>query len=72
MCSVYTMEKVRKTVSKLKNGKAAGEDDITGEMLKANDETALQDLLVFFNGIWNEEKNPTHEREAHCNMAKEG
>ena len=42
----------------MKNNKASGCDEITGEMFKALDETSKGYLLTIFNEIWNNETPP--------------
>jgi hypothetical protein len=45
----------------LKNNKAAGHDGITGEMLKAADDSFLNKLLEIFNLIWIKEHPPPQQ-----------
>ena len=49
----------------MKNNKASGCDKITGEMLKALDETSTGYLLTVFNEIWN---NKTLSQEWQCGI----
>ncbi|BFY97740.1 hypothetical protein BsWGS_00780 [Bradybaena similaris] len=54
----FTIAEIKYSITKLRNNKAAGEDDITGEMLKAADDNTLHHLLTFFNEIWQSESPP--------------
>ena len=57
-CESFTMEEIKAATKKLKNNKAVGEDEISGEMLKAADENTLQRLLQLINEIWQSESPP--------------
>lgn len=47
----FTGEEVRHAIKKLKNGKAAGVDNINGEMLKAGGEITSKKLLHMFENV---------------------
>jgi hypothetical protein len=47
----FTEEEVKNALSKLKNGKAAGVDNISGEMLKAGGEITSRKLLQIFENV---------------------
>lgn len=52
------MEELRKGLSQMKNGKAAGEDNILPEMLKESDTKVKQELVKLFNKCLTEERIP--------------
>ena len=54
-CENFTIEELKQAIRKLKNNKATGEDEISGEMLKSADEKVLQHLLLLFNDVWQNE-----------------
>jgi hypothetical protein len=51
---VPSIEEVRKCLSKLKSGKAAGSSGIVAEMLKAGGHLVEEKLWKFFRRVWNE------------------
>lgn len=51
-------EELIEALSELKNGKAPGNDKITGEMMKNMGEKGVQMLLDIFNRVWQEEIIP--------------
>ena len=53
-----TKGEIRKVVREMKNGKAAGIDSITVEMLKADVETTTDVLDELFQIIWDQQKIP--------------
>ena len=53
-----TRDELEAALKTVKNNKASGCDEITGEMLKALDETSKGYLLTIFNEIWNKETPP--------------
>ena len=57
-CENFTIEELKQAIRKLKNNKATGEDEISGEMLKSADENVLQHLLLLFNDVWQNESPP--------------
>ena len=52
------MTEIRKAIKPLKNGKAAGPDDIPAETIKADMDTAVNILHGLFSKIWKEGKAP--------------
>ena len=53
-----TENEVRKAIQSLKNGKAAGEDEVTAEMLKIETEFTPKLLQKIFHRIWESENLP--------------
>ena len=53
-----TKAEVIKAISSIKNNKAPGIDEIPGELLKANEPTALNRLVNFYSNLWDGEKIP--------------
>ena len=53
-----TRSEIKNAIKKLKNGKAAGCDNIPPEAIKAGEDTSEEVLLDFCNRIWSEEKMP--------------
>nr|XP_034308505.1 uncharacterized protein LOC117683441 [Crassostrea gigas] len=51
-------KKIRRTINMLKNGKAAGLDEIPAEAIKADTETSVSILFNLFKKIWDEEGIP--------------
>ena len=47
-----TREEVEQAVKKLQNGKAAGEDEIVGELLKNGGEVMIDWLLEILQDVW--------------------
>jgi hypothetical protein len=64
-CDKPTKEEIRKAITLMKNGKAAGPDDIPAEALKANLNTTVEMLYPLFERIWEEEDIPTEWKEGH-------
>ena len=58
-CRTPSKEERKKAIKHLKNGKAAGPDNIPAEEHKANIETAAELLHPLFANMWKEEKVPT-------------
>ena len=52
------MDEIKLAIKKLRNNKAVGEDEISGEMLKTADEYTLQKLLQLMNDSWQIESPP--------------
>jgi len=57
-CEKPSKAEIRKAINALKNGKAAGPDEIPAEAIKADMETAVDMLHSLFSKIWEEEKVP--------------
>ena len=53
-----TLEEIREAIQNLNNGKAAGEDQVTAEMLKAENQTIPKVLQRIFAQIWESEILP--------------
>jgi hypothetical protein len=53
-----TREEIRTAIIRLKNGKAAGPDDIPAEALKADIDTAAEVLYTLFGDVWDSESIP--------------
>ena len=64
-CAKPTREEIRKAIKQLKNGKAAGTDEIPAEALKVYQEMlALAEMLYgLFDKIWEEEEIPLEWKE---------
>jgi hypothetical protein len=58
-CSDITLTETKTAINKLKHGKAAGDDEIPEEMLKATDDNTLKYLLSLYNNIWQSETPPS-------------
>ena len=54
---------IKKAITTLRSGKAAGPDEIPAEAIKADIETAVQMLYSFFSKIWEKEKVPAQWKE---------
>ena len=53
-----SIEEVAKSIHALKNNKAGGLDEVTGELLKHGRETVAEELTYLFNLIWQAEDVP--------------
>ncbi|CAH2322892.1 Hypothetical predicted protein [Pelobates cultripes] len=51
-----TREEIRKPITLMKNGKAAGPDNIPAEALKADLKSSVEMLYPLFEKIWEEEE----------------
>lgn len=58
-----TKEEIRAVIQSLKNGKTAGPDNISNEMLKAHDETISEELHLILSEIWQSEQVPKEWKE---------
>ena len=54
---------IKEAIKHMKNGKAAGPDNLTPELLKADITTAVDHLLPIIQDIWELEKIPTQWKE---------
>ena len=64
-CDKPTKEEIKKAITLMKNGKAAGPDDIPAEALKVDLNTSVEMLYPLFERIWEEEDIPTDWKEGH-------
>ena len=62
-CEEPSMTEIRKAIKTLKNGKAAGPDEIPAEAIKADMDTAVSILHSLFSKIWKEEQIPAEWKE---------
>ncbi|VDP25942.1 unnamed protein product [Schistosoma curassoni] len=60
-----TTEEIGMTIRQIKNGKAAGPDNIPAEAPKSDVEVTTSMLHLLFKKIWEEEKVPMDWREGH-------
>ena len=64
-CEKPTRDEIRRAITQMKNGKAAGPDDIPAEALKADLEASVEMLYPLFERIWEEEEVPADWKEGH-------
>jgi len=64
-CSAPTKEEIQNAIKQLRNGKAAGPDNIPAEVLKVEIRTNVELLYPLFNKIWEEERVPTEWKEGY-------
>ena len=62
-CGKPTREEIRKAIKQLKNGKAAGTDEIAAAALKVDPEMLAEMLYGLFDKIWEEEEIPLEWKE---------
>ena len=62
-CDEPSKAEIRKAIRALRNGKAAGPDEIPAEAIKADMETAVSILHSLFRKIWEEEEIPAQWKE---------
>ena len=62
-CSRPSKSEIKKAIMSLKNGKAAGPDEIPAEAIKADMETATNMLYSVFTKIWEMEEIPAEWKE---------
>ena len=54
-----TLKEIKAIITELKTGKSPGIDNITGELLKADSETATKQIHLLLTKIWNNEQIPS-------------
>ena len=62
LTSGHVASQIKNAIKKLKNGKAAGCDNVPPEAIKAGGDTSEEVLLDFCNRVWTEEKIPEEWR----------
>nr|KAG5685412.1 hypothetical protein BaRGS_027207 [Batillaria attramentaria] len=62
-CDKPSKAEIRKAIMTLRNGKAAGPDEIPAEAIKADTETAVSMLHSLFSEIWEKEEVPAQWKE---------
>nr|KAG5698764.1 hypothetical protein BaRGS_032183 [Batillaria attramentaria] len=62
-CDKPSKAEIRKAIMTLRNGKAAGPDEIPAEAIKADTETAVNMLHSLFSKIWEKEEVPAQSKE---------
>nr|KAG5686144.1 hypothetical protein BaRGS_024758 [Batillaria attramentaria] len=62
-CDKPSKAEIRKAIMTLRNGKAAGPDEIPAEAIKADTETAVNMLHSLFSKIWEKEEVPAQWKE---------
>nr|KAG5690467.1 hypothetical protein BaRGS_016467 [Batillaria attramentaria] len=62
-CDKPSKAEIRKAIMTLRNGKAAGPDEIPAEAIKADTETAVNTLHSLFSKIWEKEEVPAQWKE---------
>lgn len=64
-CNIPTREEIKKAIMQLRNGKAAGPDNIPAEALKSDISTSVEMLYPLFKKIWEEEQVPAEWKEGY-------
>ena len=64
-CEKPTRDEIRKAITQMRSGKAAGPDDIPAEAIKADIETSVEMLYPLFEKIWEDEEVPADWKEGH-------
>ena len=64
-CEKPTRDEIRKAITLIKSGKAAGPDDIPAEALKADLDASVEMLYPLFERIWEEEDVPADWKEGY-------
>jgi len=64
-CTTPTKEEIQNAIKQLRNGKAAGPDNIPTKTLKVDIKTNVKLLYIFFSKIWEEEQVPTEWKEGY-------
>ena len=63
-----TKEEILKSISSLKNGKAAGPDDIPAEAMKASQEVSADAIEVLLKKIWEKNEIPQDWKDGHLTV----
>ena len=66
--AVPTKEEILKSISSLKNGKAAGPDDIPAEAMKASQEVSANALEILLRKIWDKNELPQDWKDGHLTV----
>jgi hypothetical protein len=66
--NVPTREEIKKCINTLKNGKAAGPDDIPPEALKASPEVSAEALENIFKKVWDTNNIPQDWKDGHLTV----
>ena len=64
-CSALTKEEIQSAIKQLRNGKAAGPDNIPAETLKVDIRPNVEMLYPLFNKIWDDERVQTEWKESY-------
>jgi hypothetical protein len=68
-----TLEEVKEQIKAIKNNRAPGVDNITGEMIKYGRDGLLKQVFVLIYKVWNKEKMPEEWSTAViCSIHKKG
>ncbi|XP_022796524.1 uncharacterized protein LOC111334977 [Stylophora pistillata] len=62
-CAIPSRREISSAIRKMKDGKAAGTDNIPAEAFKADINTTTEVLHELFKSIWEDEKSPTEWKE---------
>ena len=63
-----TKEEIKKCINTLKNGKAAGPDDIPPEALKASQDISAEALEILLKKVWEENQVPQDWKDGHLTV----
>ena len=63
-----TKEEIKKSIKTLKNGKAAGPDDIPAEALKASQDISAEALETLLKKVWEENQVPQDWKDGHLTV----
>ncbi|XP_068756851.1 uncharacterized protein [Montipora capricornis] len=62
-CAIPARTEISSAIRKMKDGKAAGTDNIPAEVFKADINTTTEVFYELFKSIWEDEKSPTEWKE---------
>ena len=62
-CAIPSRREISSAIRKMKDGKAAGTDNIPAEVFKADINTTTEVFYELFKSIWEDEKSPTEWKE---------